>query len=51
MSVRPWEIGHVGVLRLLEQLHPRPSLDMRVDARGSMRESRGIVGMPACLQR
>ena len=43
----PWEIKPVGVLKLLEQLHPNPSLDMRVDARSSMKESQGVW---ACLR-
>ena len=43
----PWAIKPVGVLKLLEQLHPSPSLNMRVDARGSRRESQGIW---ACLR-
>lgn len=43
----PWAIKHIGVLRLLEQLHPSPSLDMRVDARSSMKESQGLW---ACLR-
>ena len=53
LPVRPvsvgdcWKIEEDCVLELLRQLHPDPHLDMHINAG----DSRGAVGMPACLQR
>ena len=43
----PWEIEHVGVLKLLEQLHPHPSLGMRAELPYHKNESQGLW---ACLR-
>ena len=42
-----WEIEHVGALKLLEQLHPSPSLGMRAELPYHKNESQGLW---ACLR-
>ena len=42
-----WEIKPAGVQKMLKQLHPNPSLEMRTEIYGSMEECKGLW---ACLR-